>query len=345
MTATAKEEYRNKIRDGIYGNELVFSTKDILNIFNKFSKKIQQGMEKSLDYGNGIYPTYFTYNAIKYEIIKGKTNPINGYQNVKITEFECSPLPLFLEGPARALKTIEDKSKAIKLYEAVRKSDIYDSKLKMYKTSVSLEGTSTEIGRLKAFTPGWLERESVFLHMEYKYLYALLQIGLYEQFFNDIETMLVPFMKPEIYGRSTLENSSFIASSANPDETVHGRGFVARMSGSTAEMLSMWFLMMAGKEILVLRIVNLRLEFKPVLPGWLFDEQGLIHFKFLGNTIVKYINIKKQNTFGTSGVKPYKYILIDCQGQSLEINNSFIRGQYAEKVRSGEIKKIDVYLR
>jgi len=345
LTATAKEEYRKEIRYGINGNEETFNSKNILDIFKKFHTKIDKGTEKALKFGNGIYPTYFTYSAKKYEIVEGKTNPVNGYQNVKITDFECSTLPLFLEGPARVLKTIDNKTKALELYEAVKASDIYDSKLKMYKTSASLENTSAEIGRLKAFTAGWLERESVFLHMEYKYLYAMLQIGLYDQFFTDLKTMLVPFMKPEIYGRSTLENSSFIASSVNPDESMHGRGFVSRMSGSTAEMLSMWFLMMAGKDVFSFENGELKLELKPVLPSWLFDEQGLISFKFLGNTLVNYINPKKQNTFGTDGVKPYKYKLTDCQGQVLEFEDSFIIGQYAKKVRNGEIKSIDVYLK
>jgi len=345
LTATAKEEYRKEIRYGINGNELTFSSKDILKIFKKFNEKIQQGMSKALEYGNGIYPTYFTYTAERYEVLEGKNSPVNGYQNVTIMDFECKPLPLFLEGPARVLKTIEDKTKALELYEAVKASDIYDNKLKMYKTSAALEGTSAEIGRLKAFTPGWLERESVFLHMEYKYLYAMLQVGLYEQFFADIKTMLVPFMKPEIYGRSTLENSSFIASSVNPDESVHGRGFVARMSGSTAEMLSMWFLMMAGKNIFSHENGELKLEFKPVLPEWLFDKKGEISFKFLGSTLVTYINTKKQNTFGINGVKPYKYKLIDCQEQEVEFEASFISGENAKKVRSGEIKRIDVYLK
>lgn len=53
--------------------------------------------------------------------------------------------------------------------------------------------------------------------------------------FEDLKNALPPFMDPSVYGRSTLENSSFIASSVNPDESMHGRGFVARLSGTTAE--------------------------------------------------------------------------------------------------------------
>lgn len=345
LTSTAKEQYRKKIRYGISGTEETYNTKDILKIIRNFKKKLDQGMEKSLEYGDGIYPTYFTYDATRYEVIEGKTNPVNGYQNVKITGFACKPLPLFLEGPARALKTLKNRDKALKIYNKVKASDIYDRKLEMYKTSASLEGTSHEIGRLKAFTPGWLERESIFTHMEYKYLYAMLQAGLYEQFYTDIKTMLVPFMKPEIYGRSTLENSSFIASSVNPDETVHGRGFVARMSGTTAEMLSMWFLMMAGDKVFSCENNELVLQLTPVLPGWLFDEQGLVSFKFLGSALVTYINPNLKDTFGPDRAKPYKYKLTDAEGKETEIVGEAIKGRYAKMIRNKEIKQIEVYLK
>ncbi len=105
-----------------------------------------------------------------------------------------------------------------------------------------------EIGRLRAFTPGWLENEFDFLHMEYKYLLELLRAGLYEEFFEDFRNTLVAFQDPAGYGRSPLENSSFIVSSAHPDKSQHGRGFVARLTGATAEFLSMWNLMMVGQE-------------------------------------------------------------------------------------------------
>ena len=94
------------------------------------------------------------------------------------------------------------------------------------------------------------------MHMTYKYLLSLLKAGLYDEFFSEIKTSLIPFLDPAVYGRSTLENSSFIASSVNPDPHVHGRGFVARLSGSTAEFLSMWITMMAGKGYSVMRTTS-----------------------------------------------------------------------------------------
>jgi len=344
LSATAREKYREGIRHGISGQELVFSTGEVLEIFGKFRRKLRRGLEKALGYGAGIYPTYFTYNAAKYEIAEGRKNPVNGHGNVIISKFECRPLPLFLEGPARIMKTMEEKEAALELYNSIRSSEIFDSGLNMYKTSVSLEDSSPEIGRLRAFTPGWLEREAIFLHMEYKYLYAVLQAGLYEQFFNDARTMLVPFMRPEVYGRSTLENSSFIASSANPDEAVHGRGFVARMSGSTAEMLSMWFLMMAGRDVFTFEEGELSFELRPVLPDWMFDGQGKVSFRFLGNISVNYINPLRKNTYGEDCVKPAKYVLYYKDGSTGETTGKTITGRLAGDIRDGRIAGLDVSL-
>jgi hypothetical protein len=98
---------------------------------------------------------------------------------------------------------------------------------------------SEEIGRARIFPPGWLEHESVWLHMEYKFLLELLRAGLYEEFYANFKTVLIPFLDPKVYGRSILENSSFIVSSAHEDNRLHGKGFVARLSGTTAELLHM----------------------------------------------------------------------------------------------------------
>lgn len=94
-----------------------------------------------------------------------------------------------------------------------------------------MPGLSQEIGRMMAFSPGWLENQSIWLHMSYKFLLELLRGGLYEEFYQDIKTGLVPFMDNKVYGRSPLEASSFIVSSAFPDKKLHGAGFLARLSG------------------------------------------------------------------------------------------------------------------
>ena len=118
-----------------------------------------------------------------------------------------------------ALRAERDVNRARDLYRRVRESELYDRKLRMYKTNGPLDACSHEIGRLRAFTPGWLENESVFLHMAYKYLLEVLRAGLHEEFFAEMRGGLVPFVDPAVYGRSPLENSSFIVSSAHPDES------------------------------------------------------------------------------------------------------------------------------
>jgi hypothetical protein len=59
--------------------------------------------------------------------------------------------------------------------------------------------------------------------MSYKFYLELLRGSLYFEFFEEIRTGVVAFMDPQIYGRSPLEVSSFIISSAFPDETLHGK--------------------------------------------------------------------------------------------------------------------------
>jgi len=200
----------------------------------------------------------------------------HGHPYIRPRHFTPKILPLFLEGPTRAYKILPDVDSANALYLGIKESLLFDQKLKMYKLNAPLESQPQDIGRARAFPPGWLENESIWLHMEYKYLLEMLKAGLYEQFFADMKNILVPFLDPHIYGRSTLENSSFLVSSAHPDETLHGAGFVARLSGSTAEFISIWNIMMAGKQ--PFKIINgqLCLALQPALPGWLFTEDGKV---------------------------------------------------------------------
>src|SRR5699024_6245089 len=137
-----------------------------------------------------------------------------------------------------------------------------------------------------------LENESIFLHMEYKYLLEILKAGLYEEFYEDIETMLIPFLDPKIYGRNILENSTFIARSANPDPSTHGRGYVARLSGSTVEFLNIWKEMFIGSGPYKYDSNKNELIFylSPRLKHEFFDEEGNIQFKLFSQIEVTYKN-------------------------------------------------------
>ncbi|WP_058486419.1 hypothetical protein [Defluviitalea phaphyphila] len=346
QVAFAREKYREKIKFGLDGDEKEISIKEIKNILRKFLEKINKGIEKALEFGNGIYPTYFYFQVEDFEVLKEKGKvKLNkkGLPNVEVKKFSPVVMPYFLEGPTRALKVLNDSEKARVLYKNIRNSNIYDKKLKMYKICESLENQPYDIGRGRAFTPGWLENESIFLHMEYKYMLEILKANLYDEFFEDMKNVMIPFLNPNIYGRSTLENSSFIASSSNPDESVHGRGYVARLSGSTAEFLSMWNIMMVGKKPFILKDNKLCLCFSPILPGWLFDENGQVSFKFLGKCKVTYHNPSKKNTYGDNKVCIRKIILKTNENKIIEILGAYINEDNALKVRNGEIKDIDVY--
>lgn len=345
--ASLREKYREETGDGFSGELEKTTVAEINGRLQKFLSKVEQGIERSLEYGDGIYPTYFTFEATEYEKqydAQGveKTNA-KGFPKVWVKKFTPKRMQYFLEGPVRAMKTLSgDAAKG--LYHRIRESGIYDKKLKMYKVNAPLLCESAEIGRSRAFTPGWLENESVFLHMEYKYLLEVLKSGLYDEFFEDMRNALVPFLDSEVYGRSPLENSSFIASSANPDASLHGAGFVARLSGSTAEFLSMWSTMMAGEKPFRLRNGQLCLTLKPILPQWLFEEQGVLSFRFLGNCDVTYHNPAGKNTYGKDGVTVHRIVLATEEGAEVEFQGGVITEPFASKVREGRIRRIQAYL-
>ncbi|MCX7661263.1 MAG: cellobiose phosphorylase, partial [Candidatus Omnitrophica bacterium] len=173
----------------------------------------------------------------------------------------------------------------------------------------------------------------------------LLKKELVEEFYNDFKKVLVCFQNPRIYGRNPLENSSFIVSSAFSDKKLIGTGFVARLSGSTAEFLEIWLIMNVGdKPFFLDKEGKLNLEFKPKLVGWLFKKDGTYKFKFLGETEVVYHNPKRKNTFAKNGSRIRKIIFSDKDGSIVKLESSVIPPPYAEQVRLGQIKKIDIYL-
>ncbi|OBZ10556.1 cellobiose phosphorylase [Bacillus sp. FJAT-27264] len=346
--ASAREAYRESIRFGITGSESDVALTYIRGAFSRFLLKLDEGIDRAVKLGNGLTPTYFRFEATRFEpVVDAEGEPVlSGYglQKAVVQEFEAQALPYFLEGPTRWLKTLKNPAKAKEIYTLIKGTGLYDPQTSMYQTSVSLEEESHEIGRMRAFTPGWLERESNFLHMSYKYLLELLKAGLHEEFYSELKTSLVPFLDPAVYGRSTLENSSFIATGGNPDPGTHGRGFVARLSGSTAEFLSMWRKMMAGSKAFSVVDGELALSLSPVLPGWLFDEQGELTFTFLGQTKVTYYNHRKVNTFGDGGATIHSMTLQHTDGTVSRINGALLRGATAEALRRGEISLIKAEL-
>ncbi len=276
-----KEEYRAKVYSGVSGKKVTLKAEELVPVLEEWLCLVNAGLQKATVAADGICPSYFYYNVTAYE---------ESSEGILPTHFEQVSLPRFLEGPVHALRLPAPESEKKKLYERIKKSELYDEKLSMYKVNEPLAGSSFELGRCMAFTPGWLENESIWLHMEYKYLLELLKSGLYEEFFRDFHAAAVPFLDPQVYGRSVYENSSFLASSANPDPRTHGRGFVARLSGSTAEFIHMWTLMMFGKQPFAMdeKDKTLTLALSPAIPAWLIPEYCIVEARFLGSTTVCY---------------------------------------------------------
>ncbi len=124
--------------------------------------------------------------------------------------------------------------------------------------------------------------------MEYKYLLELLKGGLYTEFFKEFHHCGVPFLQEEVYGRSTTQNVSFIVSSLNPVPSMHGRGFVARLSGSTTEFLQMYTLMFAGAAPFVYKEGELILSLQPAIPSYLIGKDAIVEATLAGNSRVRY---------------------------------------------------------
>jgi hypothetical protein len=339
--ATARETYRERTRLCFDGEERAIPLAQLDQTLAAFQAKVAEGIARAIALNDGLPPTYFTYTVEEYETLS-EHDP-QGRPYIWPRRFSAHPLPPFLEGTVKAYAIQPDVESARALYQRVKASPLYDQKLAMYRLNASLADEPHDIGRARAFPPGWLENESIWLHMEYKYLLAMLKAGLHAEFAEEMRHTLVPFLDPATYGRSTLENASFLASSAHPDPALHGAGFVARLSGSTAEFLSIWHLMMAGKQPFVMREGQLCLALRPALPGWLFDEAGEIAFRFLGCCTVVYHNPHRHDTF--DGETHIQWLeLHTANGQAIAITSEIIGAPYAEMVRDGQIERVDVFL-
>lgn len=334
---TLLEQTRDEVRFGLSGQEEGMDFDHLQKDLKIILKKLQAGQKKATEYGDGLVPTFFTFT---FRWKEGVSKECMLSERLKLVE--CHPLPSFLEAPARLMKTMNREEGAV-LHRQAKASELYDRKLGMMKTSVPIGKESMEIGRIRAFTPGWFERESVFLHMSYKYLLALLQSGQFETFYKEAKYALVPFFDADTYGRPTTENVSFIASSVNPDSNQHGRGHVARLSGSTAEFIHMWILMMAGAEPFYLEKRELRFRLAPSLPEWFFDGNNEVRFRFMRNTEVIYQNPHRKDTFGEEAAKVAEMELIFDDG-SRRVMGSELHEKEAEALREGRIKSIIVKL-
>jgi hypothetical protein len=336
----ALETYRDQLKTPLSVTTL--SADVIQTLLTHMATTLQNSIDRLLN----IHPipyTYFMYEVDQYDLLP-KTNP-NALQTVRAKSFKRSPLPHFLEAPARMLSNgFLTPQQATKLYTAIQQSPLYDAPLKIYKTSAPLDQQSMEIGRIRAFTPGWLERESAFLHMTYKYMLGLLKAEAYPSFFEAIQYGLTCFMDPKVYGRSPLENSSFIATTNNPDSSKHGQGFYARLSGSTAEVLSMWKRLMLGTTLFTYTQGKLQFQIHPTISLDYFKD-GKIETTLFANTKIRLLITETlKPTDKTLNVVGYR-LISPHQTQPIVIQGSSIQGDHALAIRQKRFSEIEVLLK
>ena len=372
-TATsAKEEYRSKTRLGITGKTLAVDSGWLKDFLKACVNKVDKSIEKAKSEDTGIPGTYFYHEVVDHQIIDSVDDPGTkhpklsgrGFPCYQANAFKLVRLPLFLEGPVHYLRTLPKPEMAQQVATNIKASGLYDKKLEMYKVNAQLSDQPMEIGRARVFSPGWFENESIWLHMEYKYMLELLRNGLYDTFFQDFKKVFIPFLDAEQYGRSILENSSFLVSSANPNQDLHGTGFVARLSGATAEFIHILMQMAIGSRAFSTNGVgDLNFSLHPVLPSWLFTEleqktrflvDGVMTeitipaqsftFMFLSDILVTYYNPTQKDTFGENAVKPLSWVLTDGAGQSQNYTGATLDANFAQRIRSKQIRRIEVTL-
>lgn len=361
----AKERYRERTRSGVDGRAVVLESATVREFLEACLARLELGIGKAWDTERGIPRSYFVHDLETDPVDHGPgSGDATAAAGLPVRACRQTPLPLFLEGPVHYLRCRPGTAEASRLVQCIEQSALYDRALGMFKVNESLEGQPLEIGRARVFTPGWFENESVWLHMEYKFLLELLRNGLHEPFYRHFRRCLVPFLDPAVYGRSILENSSFIVSSANPDTELHGNGFVSRLSGATAEFIHMLMLMTVGETPFRLGADGgLELVLQPALEARLFTREprhtglilpgedgplvlpaGCFAFMFLGATLVCYHNPAGADTFGPAAVVPCSWTLMDVDGHTTTFEGPVLQGECVRQVRAGRMCRIDVEL-
>ena len=110
---------------------------------------------------------------------------------------------------------------------------------------------------------------------------------------------------------------------------------MARLSGSTSEVVSIWVNMFLGKAPFIYKDGKLGLNIKPVLPDWMFDENGEVSFNFLSKSKVTLHNPSKVATYNTE----IDYITID----SKRFDGECAFGEEVEAIRDGKSANIEIF--
>ncbi|GAX24271.1 hypothetical protein FisN_4Lh026 [Fistulifera solaris] len=352
--SSARERYRSKTKLTFEGSLVELSAKDVVAAIDSWLFELNEGIARSFLFStsNGrnhkkVPPTYFFYTVTEWKMT-GLTNH-EGHALVQAEKLRLNTLPLFLEGPTRYLSTVP-KVDAYRVYEAVHQSPLRDKQLNMYTISTNLNKGNRDLGRDVAFPSGWLKNQSVWMHLSYKLYLQFLRHDMFEEFFHEMASgAILPFIQPEQYGRSVIEASSFIVSSAFEDPSLQGRGFLARLSGTTTEFLSIWTLLMIGPTPFFTNPATSAIEMHllPALPRWLFLDYNdgkppRVSFKLFGSITITYFH--QRGTEDLYRIAPSSYQVTLRDDSTFNISGSVIPASLADKVRRVVfVASIDVY--
>lgn len=348
------EGYRAQVFMGFGGAQKALSHGTARSMLGDISAFLTTAIAKASN-TDGSITTYCAFEADTF------TERADG--TVHITAFAPRPLPLFLEGFVHAMR-IATPAQARDLYLAVQKSDLYDRKLGMYRLNVPLTaqnfGNVLDLGRQGIFNYGWLENGSIFLHMHTKFVLEMLRGGLVQEFYANIDKLLIPLRDPAEYRRSTTENVSFIVSSGfDIDPREHGAGYVARLSGSTVEYLHIWTHLFLGARPFVFEDGELIFRPQPSLSHTLFTQQERLaqpfgadewlpahsaSCAFLGDTLLVYTNPQRRDTFGTHATAIQTIALYGRDGSVQTVRAAELRGAAALALREGRVRRIELAL-
>ena len=184
----SREDYRERVKLGFEGSEVRVRAGELVKGLGVLRDKLLAGFERAMEENERLLPMYYYYEPVEYRVRESG--------EVENLRFEKKKIPLFLEGIVKQFRFTRDKEFFKEVYRKVKGSDLYDEELGMYKVNAPLKDQPIEICRAIAFIPGWLENESIWLHMEYEYMLELIRRGLYEEFYQDFKKVIVAFLDP-----------------------------------------------------------------------------------------------------------------------------------------------------
>lgn len=99
--------------------------------------------------------------------------------------------------------------------------------------------------------------------------------------------------------------------------------------------------MFAGKEPFSLDSSgNLQLKFEPIIPSWLWSEEGTASFTFLGTVKVTYVNPSKADSWKVSATSA---TVTGVDGHTELDTDGVLDSVTAHRVRNGEVHSIKVF--